>query len=539
MADLKPPQGIRLQKPGEVERTYIEMRDGVKLYLEVFRPEGPGEFPTILTRNPYHAIDISPLARNKDTHRDFVERGYAVVEAEVRGTGISEGSFRFLRNDLDDGVDTLAWVRDQPWCNGNIGLMGLSYLSMDQFALAGQNPPGLKAMFAGVGGADIYSDMVYPGGIMSSLAFNWAQRHVMRIISPQVPQLRRTPDLVDLRILGMQRKIHGDRLVRDMDHLLKDGRLFDTAYIREWVDHPTDGEYWRSHSPCSFFSSIRTPIYLLGGWFDLFTGPVIRAFLEIDAPKKLLMGPWFHGENTGIDRTAVQLRWFDYWLKGIDNGVMEEAPIMYYIMGRDEWALSTSWPPETRRVTYYLRSGQAEPSHSLNDGVLSTEPPEGEEQDRIAHDPESPVPSLGYRNVDIREGEKSMLTYTTEPLKGEMEIAGSIHVHLAFSTSASDVDWIAKMTEVLPDGESILLTSAALRGSHYRSHETPEDLAPGRVYGVDLDLAPTAKVFGKGNRIRLAVANSDFPLLFPNPLASESTLYHGSEKTSHIELPVV
>ncbi len=534
-----PPQGIRLLKPREVDRTFVEMRDGVKLYIEVFRPEGPGRFPTLLTRNPYHAIDIPPHTRDKSTHSEFVSRGYAVVEAEVRGTGISEGTFRFLHNDGNDGYDTMLWIREQPWCDGNIGLMGQSYLSMDQFALAGMNPPGLKAMFAGVGGADIYDDMVYPGGIMSSLSLDWAQRHIMRIIAPWLPRLRRASDPVDPGIYGMQEKVHGERTMKGLRQLLEQGCPFDMGFLKEWIEHPTDGSYWRNHSPYNFFSQIKTPICLLGGWFDLFPGPVIRAFLEIDAPKMLVMGPWFHGERDGIDLNALQLRWFDYWLKGLDNGVMDEAPVMYYVMGREEWRFCRSWPPRTHPLTLYLRSGPEGAVDSLNDGVLSRDAPGPEEEgDRIAHDPNRPVPSVAYRNVDIRRGEKSMLTYTTEPLREDLEIAGVVRVHLAFSSSARDVDWMAKITEALPDGESILLTSGALRSSHRLSHESLVDLEPGSTYEIDINLAPTCKAFLTGNRVRLDLGNSDFPLLFPNQLPSENCVHHGRMGISYVTLPV-
>ncbi len=173
--DISASWGVQLFEAHDVERTYITMRDGVKLYLEVFRPDAPGKFPTILIRNPYHNVDIPPHTRDKSCHLDFVSRGYAVVEAEVRGTGISEGKFYFLRNDGNDGYDTILWMLEQPWCDGNIGTMGLSYLAMDQFAVAGQNPPGLKSMFVGVGGADVYNDLVYPGGVMSLLSLRWAQ----------------------------------------------------------------------------------------------------------------------------------------------------------------------------------------------------------------------------------------------------------------------------------------------------------------------------------------------------------------------------
>lgn len=532
--DIKFPVEVREHRPAEVERTYIEMRDGIKLYAEVFRPEEPGEYPVILTRNPYHSSDIPPHTRDRKTHRDYVSRGYAVVEAEVRGTGISEGRFKFLQNDGRDGCDTIQWIIEQPWCNGNVGMMGLSYLSMDQFAVAGENPPGLKAFFAGVGGSDIYSDMVYPGGIFASLAMNWAQRHIGRLLSNHVPKLRNTTMPVDPVIYQMQEKVHNERTRVGYESLLM-GKLFDTSYVTEWIEHPTDGEYWREFSPCNYFSRIKVPVYCFGGWFDLFTGGVIRQFVEIDAPKKLLMGPWFHGQSDGIDLTREKLRWFDYWLKGEETGILEDPPVLYYVMGRGEWKAAADWPPETREVRYYLGPGEGEPEYSLNDGLLVRDPASGDGTDSITHDPDDPVPSIAFRKAEMSRAESRMLTYTTEPLQDEVEVVGSIGVNLATSTDARDVDWIAKVTEVFPNGDSILLTSSALRGSHHLSHEFPEDLVPRDIYEIRLDLSPTCNAFARGNRIRLSIANSDFPLLIPNPLKSENLLHHGG---SFISIPV-
>jgi putative CocE/NonD family hydrolase len=527
------PEAVREYKPADVERTYIEMRDGIQLYAEVFRPNSPGPFPTILSRNPYHSSDIPPHTRDKNAHRDYVSHGYAVVEAEVRGTGISEGRFLFLKNDGNDGCDTIEWILEQPWCDGNVGMMGLSYLSMDQFAVAGQNPPGLKAFFAGVGGADIYGDMVYPGGIFATLAMNWAQRHIGRLISNHVPLLRNVSGIVDPRIYPMQEKVHGDRTRVGYEHLLG-GKLFDTTYVTDWIEHPTDGEYWREMSPYRFFPDIKVPIYCFGGWFDLFPGGVIRSFQEIDAPKKLLMGPWFHGQSDGIDLTGEKLRWFDYWLKGEDTGIMDDPPVLYYLMGRGEWKAADGWPPRTRDVRYFLRSGTGVAEHSLNDGLLTTDPPD-EDVDPIEHDPDDPIPSIAFRNADISRGERRMLTYTTNPLEEEIEVVGSIRINLATSTGARDVDWTVKLSEVLPEGESIILCSSALKGSHHLSHESPEDLVPGNIYDMKITLSPTCNAFGVGNRIRISIGNSDFPLLAPNPIPSENLLHH---KGSFVSLPV-
>jgi putative CocE/NonD family hydrolase len=536
---ISPSRGIQLFEPAEVERTYVTMRDGVKLYVEVFRPDAPGEFPSILTRNPYHDVDIPPHTRDKKSHLDFVSRGYVVVEGEVRGTGISEGKFSFLRNDGNDGYDTIMWMREQPWCNGSIGLFGLSYLAMDQFSVAGQNPPGLKAMFAGVGGADLYDDMVYPGGVLGMLALRWSQRMIGRIIPPAVPKLMHMPEEADPRIYETIEKVHGERTMKSLEHIFEGG-LFDIDFLKEWIAHPTDGPFWRRDSPYSCFDKIKTPVYLFGGWYDYFARGVIRTYLDIDAPKKLIMGPWFHGGREGLDYLNIQLRWFDYWLKGIDNGIMDEPPIRVFVVGKDEWRFEDSWPPKTRALSYHLRSGASEPVHSLNDGLLSSlTPGAGEEPDEVVHDPSNPVPSIGFRLADLRRAEKCMLTYTSEPLEKDLEVAGEMALHLHMSTSEKDVDWMAKITDVYPDGGSVIITSGVLKGSHHKSHEKPEDLVPGKVYELLIKMAPTWRVFAKGHMMRLDLANSDFPLLLPNPVASQSSVFHDSQHGSCLVLPVI
>jgi putative CocE/NonD family hydrolase len=213
---------------------------------------------------------------------------------------------------------------------------------------------------------------------------------------------------------------------------------------------------------------------------------------------------------------------------------MDEPPVLYYVMGRGEWKAADGWPPRTSEVRYYLKSGSCAAEHSLNDGLLTTDPAD-DGVDPIKHDPDDPIPSIAFRNADIRRGEQRMLTFTTDPLEGEIEVAGSIHVSLATSTNARDVDWTVKLSEVLPEGESILLCSSALKGSHHLSHESPEDLVPGKIYDMKIDLSPTCNAFGVGNRIRISIGNSDFPLLAPNPLPSENQLHHSG---SFVSMPV-
>ena len=534
------PEGAPAEAPTTVERTYAKMRDGTRIYIEVFRPRAKGRFPAILMRNPYHGIESPPETRGPGTHMDLVQRGYVVVEAEVRGTGISEGEFHFLGHEAEDGYDTILWIRKQPWSDGNVGLAGISYLSMNQFAVAAQQPLGLKALFAGFGAADPYTEFVYPGGILSTLSFNWAQRHLMRVIAPPLTGLRRPSALPEPVLRRIREAVHRHRLLRDHARLVNDGCLFDATYASEWIDHPTSDDYWQRISPCTYFHRIRIPVFLIGGWFDFFIEGVLRAFQEIQAPKKLVVGPWFHGEDAGMNRTQLELRWFDYWLKGVDNGIMDEPPVQYYLLGKGTWQESTSWPAPARTLSLYFGPGEGPSDRSLNGGSLSPQPPTGGPfADRITHDPNSPVPSIGFRKVDIGRAEAAMLTYTTGSLSHDLEVVGQPKLHLVFSTNSQDVDWIAKLTQVSSDGRSTVFSSGALRGSHHLSHQLPQKLVPNTVYEADIALAPIAKVFDKGSRLRLDVSNSDFPILFPSNIPSESRIHLGEPKPSYLELPVV
>jgi len=537
--DLSASWGVQLHKPREVDRTYVAVRDGTKLYVEVYRPDSPGRFPAILLMNPYHNVSVPPHSRTKSNHIEFTSRGYAVVESEVRGTGISEGKFFFLRNDGKDGYDIIRWIRDQPWCDGNVGLMGASYLGMDQFPIAARNPPGLKAMFVGVAGADLYGDMVYPGGILNTMILRWAVNHAAHLLPPWVPQLFDMPQEIDPRIYEMQEKIHCQRTQLMIKQALEGGGLYDNDFLKEWISHPTDGPFWRQDSPYNFFKSIRTPVYCQGGWFDFFIAGTIRSFVEIDAPKKLLIGPWFHGGKEGCDLLGVQLRWFDYWLKGIQNGIMEEPPVRVFVMGKDEWRFEDGWPPKSRTMRLYLRRGEPNPRHSLNDGLLSTKPAAADEEpDRISHDPANLVPSVAFRNADIRRAERACLTYTTEPLSKDIELNGNVELLLNASTNAFDVDWFAKLTRVIPEGDSIVISSGVLRASHRRSHEHPQKLVPGRVYAMRIVMSPLCILIPKGHRLRLDLANSDFPHFAPNLVASDNEVYHDARHRSCLILSV-
>jgi hypothetical protein len=516
------------------------MRDGVRIYLEVYKPDLPAaSFPTLLMRTPYDNVTIPPQTRGKSLFPDFVTRGYAVVRAEVRGTGISEGEFGFLEKDGEDGCDTIAWILEQPWCDGNIGTFGHSYLGMNQFPVAGRKPPGLKAMFVGVAGADLYAETTHPGGVLSTGLLNWAIRHIGHLGPPHVPLLNIAPEPFDARIYDMQEKVHNERLRKTLDSVLEGGAVYDDAFIEQWIAHPHDGPFWQRESPQSFFEETAIPIHCWGGWYDYFITGTVRAFQEIEAPKKLTVGPWFHPQTENPACIEAQVRWFDYWLKGIDNGVMEEPAVKYYAPGLEEWLETPIWPPETRTLNFFLTPSSS--PHTLGrSGSLQVETPNASTApDEIGHDPENPIPAVAFRNADIRRAEERSLVYTTQPFETDALIAGTLKLVLYFSTDADDVDWFARIGEVLPDGESIVFTSGVLKGSHYRSHETPEPLVSEKVYRMEVELAPTCRFVTAGHSLRLSLGNSHFPGFRPNPVPSRNLVYMDADRGSRLEISVV
>lgn len=537
-----PPAGAALEpfQPAEPERQYISMRDGVRIYLEVYKPDVPGaSFPTLLLRTPYDNVLVPPETRGKKLFPEFVSRGYAVVRAEVRGTGISEGKFGFLARDGEDGCDTIAWILEQPWCDGNIGTMGHSYLGMNQFPVAGRKPPGLKAMFVGVTGADLYAEMAYPGGVLSTGLLTWAIRHIGHLAPPFVPQLNLAPDPIDSRLYEFQEKVHVERLKETLASVLEGGALYNDAFVRDWIAHPTDGPFWQKESPQTFFKDIEIPIHCWGGWYDYFITGTVRAFEEINAPKKLTVGPWFHPQTENPECVEAQIRWFDYWLKGIDNGVLVEPAVRYYAPGLDEWREDRTWPPKTESLRYALtrqeESGTEGPSGAL---MESKSPSSSVAPDEIAHDPEIPIPAVAFRNADVRRAEERALVYTTPPFAAGRLVAGRPKLTLYASSDAPDVDWFVRLCEVLPDGQSIVFTSGVLKASQARSHAQPEQVNSHEVYRLEIALAPVCRFLPAGCRLRLSVGNSQFPGFRPNPLPSRSRVYLDKDRPSSLEVPM-
>ena len=535
----------------------IAMRDGVRLCANVFRPAGAGRLPAILVRTPYgKGADINA------NYQAFADRGYAVVVQDVRGRFDSKGVFDPLYQETPDGEDTLKWIVGQPWADGNVGMIGGSYLGIVQWRLALANNPHLKAIFPNVSGYDDYLDRFYStgGALKLGQRLLWISDNLKApdFIKPEFSRF-----VVQLPLRAADRAAAGQRI--DM--------------FQKALDHPVYDAFWKSMSVRERIGEIRVPVFSAGGWYDNFVESDLEAFAalrKLGRQARLVVGPWPHNMSTpfaGVDfgpQSAVplrtlQLEWLDYWLKpGPDKKLASAGPLRIFVMGANRWRDEQEWPlRRTRWTPMYLSSrGNA---NSLNgDGVLTARPARSAPPDRYAYDPRNPVPTLGgavccnpkvypWGPLDQRPVEKrrDVLVYESRPLKEEMEVTGPIKAILHVSTSAPDTDFTAKLVDVFPDGHARNLTDGILRLRYRQSLERPVAARPNEIYAITIDAGVTSNVFQAGHRVRLEISSSNFPRFDRNPntgrpVADDTELrgalqavYHDRRHPSHVLLPVI
>jgi hypothetical protein len=537
---------------------HLPMRDGVRLCANVFRPAGAGRFPALLVRTPYgKGADITP------NYQAFVDRGYVVVLQDVRGRFHSGGVFDPFRQETPDGEDTLAWIISQPWSNGEVGMMGGSYLGIVQWRLALAGNAHLKAIFPTVSGFDDYLDRFYSTGGALKLGhrLSWIADNLKApdFVPPEFPRL-----VLHLPLRTADRAAAGQRI-----------EMFQTA-----LDHAAYDAFWRSVSVRQRLDRVRAAVYSAGGWYDNFVESDLEAFAalrRLGRPARLLVGPWPHnmsapfpGVNFGpaaaVPLRTLQLAWFDYWLKpGPDRKPPAGGPLRVFVMGANRWRDEQEWPLQrTRWTPLYLASGGRGANTLGGDGALAPRPPRRQPPDRYTYEPRNPVPTLGgpvccnpkifpWGPMDQRPVEKrrDVLVYSSRPLKADLEVTGPVKVILHVSTSAPDTDFTAKLIDVFPDGHARNLTDGILRLRYRHSLETPVPVHPGEICAITIDAGVTSNVFRAGHRVRLEVSSSNFPRFDRNPntgrpVAEETELrsasqavYHDRAHPSHLLLPVI
>ncbi|MBE2287890.1 MAG: CocE/NonD family hydrolase [Prosthecobacter sp.] len=509
----------------------IAMRDGVPLATDLFLPSGDGPFPVVLSRTPYSRVKRSQEAAS------FVREGWVFVIQDMRGRFDSKGeNLPFIGcgwGEHEDGVDTIEWLKKQPWCNGSIVTIGGSAGGITQNLLAGAAPQGLMAQYISVATSSMYAGGSYIGG-----AFRKA----------------------------------------DVENWMT-GNKYDPQALQITRDHPNDDDYWAKFDTTKRFDRMNVPAVHVGGWFDMFLQGTIDQFTgrqHHGAPgakgtQKLVIGPWQHAigkmpagqlnfpNATRIPQAYDALRWFTHYLNGTDNGIEKEPAVAYYVMGDtatpgapgNEWRYANDWPIPAKETPVYLTG---ERRLSLEKPAAATTPHE------FTFDPANPCPTIGGANLTIDRGPMDqrkienrgdVLVFTSDVLDKPVEVTGRVLAKIFISSSAVDTDLSVRLCDVYPDGRSMLIAEGMQRLRHRQSTAQPVPLTPGQIEEVTVDCWSTSQIFNIGHRIRVTITSSNYPRFDVNPgtgqpwsdtgeqVKQTNRIYCDTEHTSRLVVPVV
>lgn len=554
-----------------------KMRDGTELATDVYLPLNDGKYPTILNRTPYdkanYELNVAHLIK-------YAQQGYAVVTQDVRGRYGSSGELYAFINEYNDGTDCIEWITEQPWYNGKIGGVGGSYVALTQWQAAQQVGNKFSALLTQVGYSNTYHNWVYTGGAFQ-LAFNlsWglaiSARTHQRVFMYSPPGINQADLFYHLPLIDIPKKA---------------GRI--SKHWNDWISHPSYDNYWKNLKPIDEnYSSIDTPVLNIGGWYDVFLQGNLNNFMGVQKygktkktreSQKLIVGPWIHnygnygsemvtiktdfGINSLLDLKSEEKKWYDYWLKGIDNGIMDEPKVKIFVMGINKWREAETWPlPNTKYTPYYIHS-KGNANSLFGDGLLNTEKPGKEKTDKYIYDPEHPVittggstccsedtvaTSLGPKDQRQNEARPDVLVYSTEILEENIEVTGPIKATIYASSDVKDTDFTVKLVDVYPDGYAMNVAQGIQRARYRESWENPSLIEPNKIYKYDIDLWSTSNCFQKGHKIRIEISSSNFPQFDRNPntgnifgMDSEmnianQTIYHDEKFPSFILLPII
>jgi len=561
------------------------MRDGVILRSNVFTPNEPGSYPVILLRLPY----------NKDVAQTYVYASpgfyashcYIVVAQDMRGQYKSDGFFYTFIDETNDGYDTIEWAAGLPKSNGKVGMYGFSYPGAAQLLPASVQPPHLVTIVPAMTSSDYHDGWTYEGGALDqSFAEDWPMTTIANSHVRRYPDGAAIDAVMNQAVADEFTKWYWFLPLKDFPPLFPNDQRV-APYFYDWLKHPDNDAYWQRWSLRTRYGQIKVPALHFDGWYDIFIDGALENFngLRHGAGSRfardnqqLVVGPWLHipwmqkvgqidfGPQAANPIDTLQLRWFDRWLKGIQNGADHDPKVRIFVMGANRWRSAETWPlPGTKyRKLYFHSGGKANSVHG--DGWLSADKPEdvgdGEAAtDAFTYDPTDPVPSIGGRfqasvpggPYDQRPllGRPDVLVYTTAPLKKGVEVTGPITVTLYAASSARDTDFVAKLDDVYPDGTSMLIEYGVQR-ARYRDSEThPTLIQPGLPYRYNIHVWPTSNLFKAGHRIRIEISSSNFPMYDRNPNTghafaqdavlqiADQTIFHDEDHPSSVTLPIV
>ena len=515
------------------EHVIIPMSDGIRLSARLWLPDSAKRepVPAILEYIPYRKRDLT-RPRDEQNYGYFAGHGYAGVRVDIRGTGESEGVLKdeYLPQELEDGIEIINWIVAQPWCNGSVGMIGISWGGFNGLQIAALQPSALKAVISLCSTDDRYADDVhYMGGCLLGDNLSWASTMFARNSKPPDPEIVGE----HWRDLWMQR-LEGSGL-----------------WLEKWLHHQQRDEYWEHGSICEDFSKICCPVMAVSGWADGYSNAVFRLLAGLQVPRKGLIGPWSHkyphyGEpGPAINFLHECLRWWDHWLKGIDVGVMNEPmlrvwiqdsvpPTARYAYRPGRWVAEEIWP-SSRIETH---------KYPLAPGRIYAPGREPKDRKRTIQSPlsvglfagkwcsYSATPDLPH---DQREEDGGALIFDSAFLKEPLELLGAPTVQLELSSNKPVAMVAVRLSDIAPDDKATRVSYGILNLTHRNSHAHPESLKPGERYQVQIQLNGVAQSFPVGQRLRLSVSTSYFPLAWPPPESVRLTIY---TKHSCLILPV-
>ncbi len=581
----------------------VPMRDGITLSADLYLPAhgdrlAEGRFPVVMERTPYDK-------ENKYAEgRYFARNGYVALMQDVRGRFQSEGEWYPFAKEAPDGYDSVEWAAIQPWSDGNVGTIGGSYCGSDQSALATLNPPHLKAMVVAVGTSNYHTSSMRQNGALELRFMSYV--FMMATTSREAladPGLRLALEQDYARI--------GEWFARPPYRRGSSALRYLPSYERWLLDIQSEGDYndyWKQRGYAIehyYREHADVPTIYLGGWYDSYARGTTDNYVALSrlkrSPQHLIMGPWTHGgwnvsysgdvdfgaDSVLDDYNGYRRRWFDRWLKGLDNGVDREVPVCLFVMGggdsrRDRsgrlahlgaWREAADWPlPGTRYVPYYLHA----------DGTLGPELPQPSEPGRYTYDPRDPVPTIGgglsaapqllpagaydqrgdarfygCRDALPLSARSDVLVFQTPPLADDLEVTGPLTVKLWASSSAPDTDFTAKLIDVhpanpdYPQGFAQNISDSILRARYRNSRDHADLLEAQQIYPFEIVLYPTSNLFARGHCVRVDISSSNYPRFDINPntggplgrerrtVTAQNAIYHDPEHPSHIVLPVI
>ncbi len=550
----QPQYGIKVERD-----ILVPVRDGVRLAVNIYRPDVGGKFPALLAIGGYgkelQEALIPPQPLNKSAVWDgnieagdtteIVPRGYVHVIGDVRGIGKSEGEYSgiWATQEGEDGYDLVEWIAQQPWCDGNVGMIGYSYYGGIQLKVAIQQPPHLRAIFVSHVKDDFYRDAVYVGGVLNLFWYGlWDGRHGTSGCAPNnaVSQMMKTLPKEEFERRRQELLNHPDiKNYPNLYHLLNYPQK--NPFFFDMLMNPLDGQFWRDRSIYPFYDKIKVPVYVVGKCAQESIG-FWNVYLSLNSPKKLLVKPAGPEERPWREDIELIIRWYDHWLKGKDTGLMEEPPMKIFIQGINQWRYEKEWLlTGTEWTKCYLRRWEG----------LSFEP-----------ELYQPEPDCFLQQPLQLSNKRDSVKYISPPMPENLEVIGPTALKFFASIDQDDTNWIVKLYDIAPNGAQTRVGKGYLKASHraldsdkskpyapYHTHTKPEPVITGEINEYNVSLGVITNVFKAGHRIKLEIESLESPRdpemqihYHPHLCSSKTTLhkiYRNKEYQSHLLLPII